>query len=63
MRTRLLLATLLLLGCACATRVARAQADAATAPAVELIDLINDIDKLRVLNPLKLTERQLDALI
>lgn len=63
MRTRLLLATLLLLGCAYATRVARAQADAATAPAVELIDLINDIDKLRVLNPLKLTERQLDALI
>lgn len=63
MRKGMLLVAVVIVGSLFSARAVQGQLDSAAAPAVELIDLINDIDKMRVLNPLKLTERQLDALI
>src|SRR5947209_13834760 len=45
------------------TQQARAQTDVIPKEVIALFDDINDIDKLRVLNPLKLTSEQLDKLI
>jgi Spy/CpxP family protein refolding chaperone len=46
-----------------AQRPARAQTEPIPAEVAALFDDINDIDKLRILNPLKLTTEQIDRLI
>jgi hypothetical protein len=60
---KVVLVCLLAAALSAATRTARAQAEPPPAEVQALFDDISDIDKLRVLGPLKLTAEQLDKLI